>query len=216
MSTQINQLHRNSEADVDVPLADVRRGKLTVTSGVSRLSIGSNASMSQLLHAHFERPLPAVGVKEGAVQIRYPRISLRNWLFPWRQPLAKLTLNASIPWSIEVRGGVSNFHADLRTMQLTGLDLHGGVSHFWACLPEPSGTVSIVVEGGVSQMTLRRPQNIPVRVQVRGAVSSLTLDEQHFGPAGKLPSLQSPGYELAANRYDVQISGSASHLIIGK
>ena len=206
----------NSEANMDVPLGDVSKGTLTLLSGVPRLSIASDASMSHLMRAHFERPLPEVRVKDGTVQIRYPRISLRNWLFSWRQPLAELTLNASIPWSIEVRGGVSNFHADLRAIQLTGLNLQGGVSNFWAALPDPSGTVSIVVGGGVSQMTVQRPRNIPVRVQVRGAASSLTVDGQHFGPSGKLPPLESPDYGQAANRYDIQISGAASNLVVGK
>jgi hypothetical protein len=215
MSTQTNQLRMNSEANIDVPLGDVSQGKLTVISGGPRLSIESDASMSHLMRAHFERPQPEVKVKDGVVQIRYPRISFRNWLFSWRQPLAELTLNASVPWSIEVRGGVSNFHADLRVLQLTSLNLHGGVSNFWATLPEPSGTVSIMVRGGVSQMTIQRPRNIPVRVQVRGAVSSLMVDEHHFGPSGKLPPLESPGFAQAANRYDIQIAGAASNLVVG-
>ena len=216
MSTQTNQLHLKPEANVDVPLGDVSQGNLTVTSGVPRLSIESDTRMSHLLRAHFERPLPEVRVKDGTVQIRYPRISLRNWLLSWRQPLAELTLNASIPWSIEVHGGVSNFHGDLSDLQLLGLHLQGGVSHFWTTLPDPSGTVSVVVLGGVSQMTIQRPRNTPVRVQVQGAVSSLTVDGQYFGPSGKLPPLESPGYGQASNRYDIQIFGAASRLVIRK
>jgi hypothetical protein len=216
MSTQANRLRMNAETNLEVPLHDVGQGKLTVLSGVPRLSIESDAWMSQLLRAHFERPLPQVKAKDGTVQIRYPRTSLRNWLFFWRQPLAELILNPSIPWSIEVQGGVSNFHADLSAMQLTGLNLHGGVSHFWAILPEPFGTATIRVEGGVSQMTIQRPQNIPVRVQVQGAVSSLSVDGQHFGPSGELPPIESPGYGQAVNRYEIQIFGAASQLVIQK
>jgi hypothetical protein len=171
--------------------------------------------MQQLLRAHFERPLPVVKVKDGLVRIRYPNYSLLNWLVYWRQPLADLTINASIPWSIEMSGGVSSFEADLSQVQLTGLDLRGGISHLWAILPAPSGTALIRISGGVSDMTIHRPASIPARVQVMGGISSLSLDEQHFGALGRQPRLETTGYKEAANRYDIQISGSVSNLTIG-
>lgn len=59
--------------------------------------------MPQLVRAHFERPLPDVNVRDGAVKIRYPSYSPLNWLAYWRQALAERTIYASIPWSIEVR-----------------------------------------------------------------------------------------------------------------
>jgi hypothetical protein len=114
-----------------------------------------------------------------------------------------------------LRGGVSSFDADLSRVQLTGLDLRGGVSHLWTTLPNPAGTVLIRIIGGVSHMTILRPAGIPLRIQVRSGISSLAFDEQHFGPLGNLPRLESPGYAQAVNRYDVQISGGVSHAVVG-
>lgn len=215
MSTQSNSLITTAGIDFESPLGDNTYGKLAVVSGVPRITISGDASMPHFLRAHFERPLPVVNVKDGLVRIRYPNFSLLNWLVYWRQPLADLTINASIPWSIEVRGGVSSFEADLSQVQLTGLDLRGGVSRLWVTLPEPSGTVSIRIVGGVSDMTIRRPESIPVRVQVQGGISSLSLDEQHFGAMGNQPRLETTGYQESANRYEIQISGSVRRLSIG-
>lgn len=215
MSLQRNNLITTSGFDFESPLGDNTRGKLAVVSGVPRITIEGDASMRQLLRAHFERPLPEVKVEDGEVMIRYQSYSLLNWLVYWRQPMANIAINASIPWSIEVRGGVSSFEAHLSQVQLTGLDLRGGISHLWATLSEPSGTVLIRIAGGVSDMTMHRPESIPVQVQVKGGISSLTFDEQHFGAMGNTPRLETAGYQEAANRYDIQISGSVSHLSIG-
>jgi len=209
-------LSTTSSIDFESTLGDNAYGKLAVVSGVPRITIDGNAAMPQLLRAHFVRPLPDVKVKGGEVRIRYPRYSLLNWLVYWRQPLAEITINASIPWIIELRGGVSSFAADLRQVQLSGLDLRGGISHLWANLPEPAGTVIIRVGGGVSDMTIHRPESIPLEIQVRGGIGSLTLDKQHFGAMGNRTRLKTPGYRDAINRYDIQISGGVSNISIDK
>jgi hypothetical protein len=214
MSIDISSPITSSSVDFEAPLGGVTRGKLAVISGVPKITIVSDASMPQLLRAHFERPTPDVNVKDGEVRIRYPNYSLLNWLVYWGQPLADLMINATIPWSIAVHGGVSRFVADLSQVQLFGLELRGGVSHLWASLPEPVGTMAIRIDGGVSDTALHRPANVPVRIQVQGGVSSMTLDEQHFGSMGGKSLLATPDYNQAANRYDIQISGGASNISI--
>jgi hypothetical protein len=130
-----------------------------------------------------------------------------------RQPLAEITINLYTPWSIEVHGGISSFAADLGLVRLSGLELHGGISHLWASLPEPAGTMAIRIGGGVSDMIIHRPADVTVRVRLRGGINSLTLDEQHFGAMGGQPSLETPGYNQLANRYDIQISSGASNIV---
>ena len=214
MATQMSDLIRSSAFDFEYPVGDITQGKLLVLNGASKLKLGSSVTMPQLVRARFERPHPDVELQDGNVLIRYPSYSLLNWLVYWRQPMADLTLNASIPWNIEGRGGVSSFQADLSQIHLQGINLQGGVSHFWAKLPEPSGSVTVRIVGGVSQMALFRPTGIPVRIQIRGGVGSLKLDEQHFGSMGNLPTLETPGYNEAVNRYEIQITGGVSNITI--
>jgi hypothetical protein len=185
-----------------------------MVSGVPRIVLDAQPSMPQLMRARFERPFPDVHVNDGVVTVRYPSYSLLNWLIYWRRPLSAVTLNASIPWGIEVRGGVSSFEADLSQVSLTSLELRGGVSHLQASLGRPSGTVLIHIVGGVSHTAIQRPRGVPVRIHVQGGISSLTLDEQRFGALSGQPRLETPGYREATSRYDIQIAGGASHVAI--
>jgi hypothetical protein len=213
MSITRENVIARSRADFEVPLGNSAYGKLMIISGVPGLSIDSDASMPQLLRADFEPPLPYVNAHNSTVKIRYPRYSLFNWLLYWRQPEASITINSLLPWSIEVHGGASGFNADLSQVQLSSLEIRGGVSHFWARLSAPTGTVPVRVSAA-SDMTIYHPATIPLRIQARKGIGSLTLDEQRFGSiAGQIP-LETNGFDEVINRYDIRLSGGAGRISI--
>lgn len=122
-----------------------------------------------------------------------------------------ITLTNHIPWTIRVSGGVSNLRLDLRELQLTTLDLSGGLSQSEAQLGPPKGTVGIHVSGGVSNMTIRAPRGSEWNISVSGGASDLTINGQSSGGIGEFHK-QSSGYNGAADRLDIQISGGLSHL----
>jgi len=59
-----------------------------------------------------------VGVQRGVVTVRYPISPTDEWLNHRSERAAKVVLNPSIPWDIEVRGSASRFLADLRELHL--------------------------------------------------------------------------------------------------
>jgi Domain of unknown function (DUF5668) len=122
-----------------------------------------------------------------------------------------LTLTNHIPWTIRVSGGVSNLRLDLRELQLTTLDLSGGLSQSDVQLGPPKGTVGIHVSGGVSNMALHAPAGSAWNVSVTGGASGLTINGQSSGAVGEFHK-QSGGYTGATDRFDIQISGGLSHL----
>jgi hypothetical protein len=89
-----------------------------------------------------------------------------------------------------------------------------GASSFRVELPEPSGTVPVRIAGGASEIVVLRPPGVAARVRLKGWASQFTFDDQTFGAVGSDVRLQSPGYEDAAGRYDVEVSGSASDLTL--
>jgi hypothetical protein len=185
--------------------------------GASLVTIGASRAMPDLYHAHFEGPAPRIKVRDGAVSVQYARLSLAEWAryaLLWGRHAAEITLNAAIPWQIEIRGGVSKFRADLRELPLTSLEVRGGASEVEVLLPPPAGDVAVRIGGGASNVTLRRPTGAAVGVQVRGGASKLAFDEQHFGAIGGGVRLATAGYSGAADCYDIVVAGGASRLTI--
>ena len=197
--------------DFTAPLEGVRRGRLVFSSWASRLNLRGDAAMDELYRASFEGPVPDVKVEGGIVTLRYPR---RLRLFDRSKQGAEVVLNAAVPWQIELKGGASEVVAELTGLDLSGLEVRGGASSFRVELPEPSGTVPVRIAGGASEIVVRRPPRVAARVRLKGWASQLTFDDQTFGAVGSDVRLQSPGYEDAAGRYDVEISGSASDLTL--
>src|SRR5262245_46120295 len=203
--------------DSAAPLGTATRGRLEFVRGASLVTIDTSMAMPDLYRAHFEGPSPRVAVREGAVSVQYPRLSLAEWAryaLLWGRHAAEITLNAAIPWQIEIRGGVSKFRADLREARLTSLEVRGGASEVEVLLPPPTGVVAVRIGGGASNVTLCRPAGVAVGVQVRGGASKLAFDEQHFGAIGGGVRLATAGYSSAADRYEIIVAGGASRLTI--
>jgi hypothetical protein len=185
---------------------------LLFVSGASNVTIHADPSMDDLNRVRFEGQVPIVGIKGGSVSIvddRFPRFGQRDYC---TECPADVTLNASVTWHIEVRGSISRLTADLRKLRLGSLKLAGGASRTGIMLPKPSGTVSVHILGGASNVTIHRPDGVAARVHAGGA-TILTFDERHFGVVGGV-NLQSPDYDDAANRYDIEVTGGANNLTI--
>jgi DNA-binding HxlR family transcriptional regulator len=197
--------------DFTAPLEGVESGRLVFSSGASRLVVRTGVGMDELYRASFEGPVPEVNIEGGTVTFRYPR---RLRLFARSKQGAEVALSAAVPWRIELEGGASEVVAELGGLDLSGLEVRGGASSFRVELPEPSGTVPVRIAGGASEIVVRRPSGVAARVRLKGWASQLTFDDQTFGAVGSDVRLQSPGYEDAAGRYDVEVSGSASDVTL--
>jgi hypothetical protein len=90
----------------------------------------------------------------------------------------------------------------------------GGASHVTLRLGSPEGVGFIHFAGGASDVTIRRPAGVAVRLQVGRGASRLKLDEQHFGAIGGETRLETPDFQSAGRRYDICIAGGASNLMI--
>lgn len=194
------------------PLGSVKSGRLVFANGATRLTLRAASGMDDLYRASFEGTFPQVQVQDGTVTFRYPR---RFQLFgDRRRHSEEVTLNAAIPWEVEVRGGAARTEVDLSGLELSSFVLKSGASDLVLTLPEPSGRVPIRLSGGVSKVTMRRPAGAEARLNVKGGAATLTFDEQSFDALGGRVRLQSPGFEGASARYEIEISGGASELTV--
>lgn len=183
--------------------------RMVAETSASRLALTDVAAPDELIHARFKGPPPEVRASDGTVTIRY-----RRRILDTRSRAAEIALNRSIPWSIEVDGGVTDLDADLRSLSFGGLAVRGGANHMRLHLPRPDGTVRISLDGGASNVRIGRPSDVAVALRVRGGVSRLRLDDQRMKSVGGELRLQSAGFAAALARYEIEISGGASDLTI--
>jgi hypothetical protein len=104
--------------------------------------------------------------------------------------------------------------AEFEGLDLSGLEIRGGPSMFRVELSEPSGEVPVRLSDGASENIVRRPPGVAARIHLKGWASQLTFDDRTYGGVGNDLRLQSPGYEDAAGRYNVEISCSASDITL--
>ena len=134
------------------------------------------------------------------------------------EPVLTRTVSPASPWSTRstriLVTEASEVIAELGDLDLLGLEVKGGASTFRVELPEPSVAVPVRISGGASEIVVRRPPGVAARVRLKGWASHLTFDDQTFGGVGNDARLQSPGYEDAVGRYDVEVSGSASDVTL--
>jgi DNA-binding MarR family transcriptional regulator len=199
------------EGTYSAPLGDLTSGQLIV-SGAARLSLRADDALAELYQARFEGPVPDVKAKDGAVTIRYPR---RLWVLSGGQrSAAEVTLSAAIPWRIMIQGGASMVNAELGGLDLTELEVKGGMSMVRLELPAPFGVVPVRISGGASEIIVRRPAGVAARVHLKGWVSTFIFDDQTFSDMGNDVRLQSPSGETTDQRYDIEVSSSASMVTI--
>jgi hypothetical protein len=158
--------------------------------------------------------MPVVEVRGGVVIIRYTWVASCDWTGNHPERPAEIALNAGIPWDVDVRGGASRLLADLSGLRLGSLKVDGGASRLEVVLPDPSGAVSVVILGGASNVAIRRPEGVSARLRVEGGVTNLTFDDRRIGATGGELVLQSRGYEVAVDRYDVAVTGGANNMSI--
>jgi hypothetical protein len=198
--------------DIVVHLAAAQAGRLHLESGVARLMLRAERRLGYMMQARFEGPPPNVRREGETLTIRYPR-ALHP--FEWRRRRGDVSLNASIPWDVSMKGGMSQVVADLQDIDLRSLQFGGGVSDVEALLPPPGQPVTVELGGGVSNVRLLRPAEVPVRLRISGGASKLQFDQDFFGAVGGRTRLQSDGFDDATVRYDIAIRGGASRLTVG-
>lgn len=194
--------------EATAPLEGVARGRLELTRGAARLKLDAAAPEGALFLARFEGTPPRLAVREGRVSVAYPRKP------GWRKGGVHLSLSPAVPWDLELRGGLARLDANLGALILGHLEVRGGGSAVRLLLPVPRGTVPVRITGGASDVAVRRPPGVEVRLRVTGGATTLAFDAQRLGAVTGTVLLETPGFEAAVDRYDLEVSGGAAGLSV--
>ncbi len=198
--------------DFSAPLGKTANGKLIFERGAAGLTLRGEPLPGQLFTAHFERHVPVVRVNGGTITVRYRDFSfgLLNWLrYGFNPPRSDMTLNADIPWQIEIRSGIAQSRLDLRLIKLRGVILNSGASDVELMLGEPNGVVNLDFNSGVHNISILRPATVAVRLTIHGGAANLILDSQKFSAIGGMTTLETPNSQEAPAHYAITINGGA-------
>jgi len=206
------------EAHVVVPIGTTGTPGATGTTGTARLSFDNGLEailldcddrQSTLLEARFADPLPVVWAAEQDIHVEYPLGS--RLLRRTRQ--STMTLNPVAGWSIDVHGGAAHLEAELAELRLQSASFHGALAHSSLVVGRPSGLCTIRLSS-VQDVRIDRPSGVPVRLEIAKGATDVVLDDRRFGAVGNGMADQSDGYEAAADRYLVIVSGGVSGLTL--
>jgi hypothetical protein len=196
------------------PLGKTANGKLVFERGVAGLYLRGESLSGHLYTAHFERHVPVVRVNGGTVTVRYRDFGfgLLNWLrYGFNPPQSEMTLNADIPWQLDIHSGIAQSCLDLRSIKLRKLTIHSGVSDVKLILGEPNDIIRLDCHGGVHNLIVLRPAPVAVQLTVHGGATNLGLDNQKLGAVGSMTTLETANIKTTPYRYVINVHGGANN-----
>ena len=194
------------------PLGSLTAAKLHIRSGLSSLRLRPGTEPNELYRAAFEGAVPQVRLRDGRVLVQY-----RGLPFDWRKRTATFALNTTIPWTIEVLGGIQRVEADLRAIDVRRVDIAGGMERVQLELARPRGDVGVRLVGGARTIRIERPRDVPVRVTAQGGAASFVVDDTRIGKQGGQTTVESPRWAAATDRYQIEVVGGAKTIeVVGR
>jgi DNA-binding MarR family transcriptional regulator len=213
----------NATGSVGAPIAAATSGRLVFVTGAPNVTIsGSRDLGGELYRARFKGAIPSARVRDGLITIRYPRFAWFDWRARvagefvnasahWKRVTTEMQLNATLAWEIELRGGATNLTADVRSLNLTGLEVAGGAGSMSLRLGVPTGRVPIRLAGSVNDIKIARPEGVAVTLRLKGGYHEATLDGVEAWSPGQIAT---PRAETATDRFDIVIAGGVNRVTV--
>jgi len=197
-----------ANVDSSEPRGDLQKATLEVAVGAGRVDVRSAQLGDQLYSAHLEHAGSSPDVKleraTGTV-----RVSQRlDWFMGARRFHLDAQLNDAIPWQLSCNTGAIRGTFDLSTAQVSGFDCRTGASRIELLLGAPKGVVPVHVQGGALTIDVVRPAGAAIKVDASGGAVNVRGDGTRQDGVGSR-TWASQGYEAAADRYEVSVSGGA-------
>jgi hypothetical protein len=119
---------------------------------------------------------------------------------------------SDVPTALEVNGGAGEFIIDLSTVTVSSAELNVGAASLTLTLPKPTGTVSIEVNAGMSNIVVDVPEGVEARVTTSGAMLSLRSTNTRLTAGDN--AAETAGYASATARVTVRVIAGASSITI--
>jgi hypothetical protein len=198
----------STNVDRAEPTEGLTRARLELAVGSGRIDVRSAQLGDQLYRVHIEHggTAPEVRLDRATGTLR---ISQRlDWFAGARRLRIDAQVADVIPWDISCSTGAIRGDFDLSTTSIAGFECRTGASQVSLVLGAPTGMVPLRVEGGALTVNLTRPASAAIKVQASGGAVNLRADGSRQDGIGSR-EWRSPGFDSAADRYELTVSGGA-------
>jgi DNA-binding MarR family transcriptional regulator len=192
------------------PVGGLSRARLLFRSGANELLIRGSSEIEDLYQARFEGPVPQVRLRDGVVTVQYK--GRLQW--DWRDRRADVSLNAGVPWDVEIVGGSNKLQGKLAGVDLRSFELTGGTGQLRLTLGRPAGVVPIRLTGGSHHARFERPARVHVQLRLSGGVVGVEFDGQKLGATGGHTVLETTGAADATDRFVIDVTGGAHRITV--
>ncbi|SCF14708.1 hypothetical protein GA0070607_6116 [Micromonospora coriariae] len=127
----------------------------------------------------------------------------------------RVLLNERVSWRFQLVGGVSSQVLDLTRARLLGLELAGGSARTELLPPAVSGTTTVRLTGGTSQLDVRVPGEPPVRVRAGAGAASVVLRGERWVGVAAGALVGTPGWDRSADRLYLDLVAGVSSVTVG-
>ena len=187
--------------------------KLVFEHGLApRVTVRGAPLGDTLARCRFEGEAPVLAARGNELRVDYR--GFFRWFFLGRMAPGDVEINAEIPWTIHIDGGVARTDLDLSGIDLRQFEIRGGAARVELTLGKPRGIVPLRITGGAARLAIRHPPGVASRLRVGGGVAHLDYGEQRLGAVGGGIALESRGWDAAGDGYDIKIGGGAAHLAV--
>jgi hypothetical protein len=192
-----------------IPLAGTTRASLDIQPGDSHLHVDAGAEATNLLSGRFGGGLERRVKRDGdTLQVSITPAPPGFWpTMGWLTRGSnewKLVLNTEIPLSLDIQAGAGEAHIDLSALCVCDLLVQARSGAVQVILPSRVRRTEAVIKSGVAAVSLRIPEGVAARVRATGGLMSALVDTHRF-PRTDSGLYQSPNYETAESRVDLQI-----------
>jgi hypothetical protein len=196
--------------EATIPLEGAARARLRINHGAGRLSIGSGAGPDELVTGSFCGGLDHRRTQDGdTTNVNMGiRTSMRNLANPWmwrpgRSLDWSVSLNDTIPLSLDLQTGANDARVDLTDLQVTDLRLQTGASSTRITLPAGAGHSTASIHSGAASVSVRVPSGVAARIRAQSGLAEVRVDRNRFPRMGGV--FQSEDYDTAENTVDIEI-----------
>jgi hypothetical protein len=131
-------------------------------------------------------------------------------LFSDEDPSWEIRLSPALPLTLTIDAGVGESAVDLTGLAIRRLRVHTGVGRTTVVLPA-KGSFEARVEGGVGETIVRIPANLSAQIRASSGLGALEVSDA-YPRDGEI--FRSPGYDAAADRVDLRVSGGVGRVAI--